>query len=161
MVDEKREVITADWVDWWKPSESQVQWQVAVVECKRKQLVAQVEAGGYGQLVGFLVPPEYEFDVDILDPDPTSEEVEAMRAAAAGPVDPLPVPDGDWSMFDDDEHPEDVELLKWLDARFPMGWDWVYWLDRTSREGMKFFAKLSTERPEAAEHFCYEEDDSR
>lgn len=158
MTDAGREPIPADWVDWWKPSESQVQWQAALVEYKRKQLIAQAEAGGYGQLVTCLVPPEYEFDVDIVDPDPTAEEVDAMRAKAAGTVEPLPIPDGDWSMFDDD-HPEDIEFLKWLDARFPMGWDWVRWLDRASPEGTKFFSELHDERPDAADFFLYDEDD--
>ena len=159
MTDDGYELIPADWVDWWQPSESQVQWQAALVEYKRKQLIAQAEAGGYGQLVACLVPPEYEFDVDIVDPDPTAEEVEAMRAKAAGTVEPLPIPDGDWSMFDDEDHPEEIELLKWLDTRFPMGWKWVYWLDRTSPGGAKFFDALREECSEAAEFLLYEDDD--
>ena len=160
MAEDKREVIPADWVDWWKPSETQVQWQAALVEYKRKQLVAQAQAGGYEQLAACLVPPEYEFDVDIVDPDPTPEEVEAMRAKAAGPVAPLPIPDGDWSMFDDDDDDrEGIEMLKWLDARFPMGWEWLYWLNPNAAEGQQFFAGLRSENAAAAEHFCFDKDE--
>ncbi len=159
MADDERNVITADWVDWWKPSELQVQWRAALVEYKRKQLFAQAEAGGYGQLTACLVPPEYEFDVDILDPDPTEAEVEAMRVAAAGTVEPLPIPDPNWSGFGDDDYPEDVEFLKWLDARFPKGWDWVHWLDRASSGCARFFSELRDERPDAADFFLYDEDD--
>ena len=159
MAQRNPDLIGADWVDWWKPAETQVQWQAAVVEYRRKQLVAQAEAGGYGDLTESLIPPEYEFDVDILDPVPTPAEVEAMRKEAEGPVDPLPIPDGDWSMFDDDDDPEDIEFLKWLDARFPMGWDWVRWLDPSSTGGASFFSELRDEYPEAAEFFLYEDDD--
>lgn len=159
MAQRNPDVIGTDWVDWWKPAEAQVQWRAAWVERKRKQLVAQAEAGGYGYLARSLVPPPYEFDVDILDPVPTSEEVEAMRRKAEGPVDPLPIPDGDWSMFDDDDDSEGTELLRWLDARFPQGWDWLYWLDRLSADGESFFARLRTENAAAADQFCTEEDD--
>ena len=159
MGDGKRELITSDWVDWWKPSERQVQWQAAAVEYRRKQLVAQAEAGGYGQLTAYLIPPEYEYDVDIFDPEPSAEEVEAMRVKAAGQVQPLPIPDGDWSMFEEDDDQEDIEFLEWMDARFPMGWNWVDWLDPTSPDGQRFFSELCTERPEAAKFLSYQDQD--
>lgn len=160
MAQRKPDIIGTDWVDWWKPSETQVQWQAAWVKRKGHQLAAQAEAGGYGHLIENLIPPAYEFDVDILDPVPTPEEVEAMRTEAEGPVEPLPVPDGDWSMFDDDDDREGTELLQWLDRRFPKGWDWLYWLDRSSAEGESFFARLRAENSAAADQFCFEDDDS-
>lgn len=159
MAQRNPEIIGTDWVDWWKPSEAQVEWRAAFVEYKRKQLVQQAKSGGYGYLTRRLIPPSYEFEVDILDPVPTAEEVEAMRREAAGPIEPLPTPDGDWSMFDDDDDPEGTALLKWLDARFPQGWDWLYWLDRSSADGESFFVRLRTENAAAADHFCTEEDD--
>lgn len=160
MAQRNPDLIGSDWVEWWKPAETQVQWQAAWVERRRKQLLAQAEAGGYGYLAGSLIPPVYEFDVDILDPVPTSEEVEAMRMEAEGQVTPLPIPDGDWSMFDDDDDRESTEMLQWLDKRFPMGWDWLYWLDRSSTDGASFFARLRSENSAAADQFCFEEDDS-
>lgn len=160
MTDGKPAVIDADWVNWWKPSEAQVQWQAAFVERKRKQFVAQARAGGFPELAKCLIPPEYEFDVDIVDPDPTWEEVAAMRDAAAGPVERLPVPDGDWSMFEDDsdDDRESIEMFKWLDKRFPSGWDWVYWLDPTTTDGTSFLAQLRSEYPAVADHFSCEDD---
>ena len=152
-------LIGSDWIDWWKPSEAQVQWQAALVDYRRKQLVQQAESGGFGRLTSCLVPPDYEFDVDILDPDPTAEEVEAMRKAAAGPVEPLPIADRDWSLFEDEDDEEDLEFLRWLDARFPKGWDWVRWLDPTSSSGKTFFGELGKECPEAVEFFLYVDDD--
>lgn len=160
MAQRNSDIITSDWVEWWKPSEAQVQWRAAFVERKRKQLVAQAEAGGYAKLVDSLVPPTYEIDVDILDPVPTPEEVEAMRKEAAGPVDPLPLPDGDWSMFDEEDDYESVEVLTWLDQRFPKGWDWLYWLDRSSAAGASFLARLRAENPAAADQFCLDADDA-
>ena len=159
MAQRNPEIIGTDWVDWWKPSEAHVEWRAALVEYKRKQLVQQAKSGGYGYLTRSLIPPAYEFDVDILDPVPTAEEVEAMRREAAGPIEPLPTPDGDWSMFDDDDDPEGTELLEWLDARLPQGWDWLYWLDRSSADGKSFFARLRTENAAAADQYCAEEDD--
>ncbi len=153
-------LVTSDWVEWWKPSETQVQWQAAWVERKRRQLVAQAEAGGYVKLARLLAPPASEYDVDILDPVPTPEEVEAMRTEAAAPVDPLPLPDGDWSMLNGDDDLEGIELLQWLDKRFPKGWDWLYWLDGTSPTGASFFKLLRSEHSAAADLFCSEEDDS-
>ncbi len=160
MAQRNPDIIGSDWVDWWKPSKTQVQWRAAWVEYRRKQLAAQAEAGGYGDLTERLIPPEHEFDVDILDPVPTPEEVEAMRKDAEGPVEPLPVPDHDWSMFDDDDDREGTELLQWLDRRFPTGWTWLYWLDQSSAEGESFFARLRAENSAAADQFRLEEDDA-
>ena len=157
--DRQSSTIDADWVTWWKPSEAQVQWQAALVDYRRKQLVQQALSGGYGRLTSCLVPPDYEFDVDILDPEPTAVEVEAMRNAAAGPVEPLPIAVRDWSVFEDEDDEDDLKFLGWLDARFPRGWDWVRWLDPTSSSGKKFFAELGKECPEVVEFFLYVDDD--
>ena len=154
-------LIGSDWVDWWTPSEAQVQWQAAAVEYQRKRLVLQAELGGYVRLAQFITPPASAFDVDIVDPDPTREEVEAKQREALGSIEPLRIPGGDWTVLDEDD-PEDVEitaLFNWLDRRFPMGWDWIDWLDRCSSEGAKFLDNICAERPEFEEYFLDPDED--
>ena len=59
-----------------------------------------------------------------------------------------------YSLTDLDElYPEDVELFRNLDERFPDGYQWVSIVDPESVVGQRFFDQLKEELPEAWDFF--------
>ncbi len=60
---------------------------------------------------------------------------------------------GDWLDDLDRLYPEDVELFRKLDERFPDGYEWVSVVDPKSEVGKRFFDQLKREFPEAWDFF--------